>query len=1412
MLKKIFPGEYASLAEIAELISRSAKNAGFNPTEVFSIETAVDEAVSNIIEHAYGEEGKGNIVCSILLAPEKITIILEDTGKPFDPTCIPLPDLKSPLKDRPDHGLGYYMMCQLLDEVHYEFNDTSNRLTLVKNKTNDSKKKDTPDPDSTPVPQWKEFLDLGEELLRQPNAISISRKLQETLENKLNCNAHLWLATPFYPLPGEPAIDTLPNVNSDSLVQSAFDTKTKTVNPKNTKKGPFVINEIALPVTTQGNTLGILHVKRNIDLPFSTDEINYIEGLATYAAVAMQVNRQVTIKNWRYDQLSLVRSVSSQIANVLNLDELCKRVTNLIQCSFNYYHVALFTLNEDTKLLNFRASSLECSPTDNPLFSVTFGDGLIGEVAQTGKEIIALNVADEPRFRFIEALPDTCAEAVLPLLIENRVLGVLDIQSNTPGAFHENDMLVLRSLADNIALGVEGARLYNDLEKKADQLSAVAEINFALSSILDVDTLLQEVVQVIHDRFTIPFVHLYTIHSGRKKVIFQAGSGQRSKNLKVNSFAYDLNASKGMIPYVARTGKSMLANDVKAEPVYRPSRISPNAAKSEMTIPLKFGDDVLGVLDLQSDLPNFFAQNDLDLFEGLASGIALSLRNAKLFSTERWRRKVADSFKDAAGLLSSNLALDELLDRILSELENNLPCDASAIWLLDELSSVTQDQRPLRLAAVRGTSRSKVIGSHDESEAVRKFLDYAMVSKEPIIRKPSDPYGPLGAACNFTSKYSSIAVPLFSANEVIGILTLAHRAEGRYGSEASAIATTFASYASVAIENARLYTTAQEDAWSSTVLLQVAEAMQSIGNVDELLSTMVRLTPLLVGINQCAFFLFNQNDQIFELKTWYGFNPEENEKRISDTDSVALLKLRATSNSVFINDPASELGITSLSAIETTSTTVLLPLISHGEILGAFLVTHNSAGEFGIRNRFSDQTLAILQGIAQQTSISLDNIYLVESRQEEAYITMVLLQVAQAVVSQNKLDDILDTIVHLMPILVGVDTCVIYLWDEKDHRLISSNAIAPTHPDVEELMSHSFEVGEFLLLDQVINSEKMAACPLESSELPISTWNTFKCDQVEDLSQSTNQNWLLGFPLVIKGIIYGVLIAKETNVNPAFHNKRLEMLKGVAQQTALAIQNERLKEEMVDRERMDREFQLARDIQKSFLPETMPRLEGWDIDMRWQTAREVGGDFYDVFVTKNQKIAIVIADVADKGMPAALYMTVTRTLIRASAQTITSPGKVMARVNELLESESQNGMFVTVFFALLDPLTGILEYANAGHNLPLLIRHGSKKIERLLKDGIALGVLENAKYKDKSIQLSAGDSLLLYTDGVTEAFSAEGELFTEPRLAEVLSNSTWKSAGELLTSVESIIEDFRNGEPPSDDLTMIAIRRKKRDS
>jgi serine phosphatase RsbU (regulator of sigma subunit) len=211
--------------------------------------------------------------------------------------------------------------------------------------------------------------------------------------------------------------------------------------------------------------------------------------------------------------------------------------------------------------------------------------------------------------------------------------------------------------------------------------------------------------------------------------------------------------------------------------------------------------------------------------------------------------------------------------------------------------------------------------------------------------------------------------------------------------------------------------------------------------------------------------------------------------------------------------------------------------------------------------------------------------------------------------------------------------------------------------------------------------------------------------------------------------------------------------------------------------------------------------------VRWETAREIGGDFYDIFALENNRVGLVIADVADKGLPAALYMTVTRTLIRASAPNNPSPRAVLEEVNKLLVTDSVDSMFITAVYAILDLETGQVLYANAGHNLPLLYHHKTGQVEQLPKGGMALGIQKEYSLADHSLSIQPGDSLVLFTDGVTDLLSPEGKFFGNPRLVEIVQAHGKEHIQDMLEALDDAFIEHRRGLPPADDITLLAIRR-----
>jgi len=237
-----------------------------------------------------------------------------------------------------------------------------------------------------------------------------------------------------------------------------------------------------------------------------------------------------------------------------------------------------------------------------------------------------------------------------------------------------------------------------------------------------------------------------------------------------------------------------------------------------------------------------------------------------------------------------------------------------------------------------------------------------------------------------------------------------------------------------------------------------------------------------------------------------------------------------------------------------------------------------------------------------------------------------------------------------------------------------------------------------------------------------------------------------------------------------------------------------------------REMQMAFRVQSQLIPLRLPEIQGWDFAARWQPAKEVSGDYYD-FIPGKGRHGIVIADVSGKGMPAALFMASTRSIIRAKATASLSPADNLSQANDLLCADAAQGMFVTLFYAELSPDHPGLTYVGCGHNPPFWYRADRREIVELNPTGPVLAANEGVQYQAKNIEAGRGDVLLLYTDGFTEAFDEQQQLFGDDRLKDVLKRHAHESPQRLLESIQQELEAFVGAAPQSDDRTIVIAKR-----
>jgi serine phosphatase RsbU (regulator of sigma subunit)/anti-sigma regulatory factor (Ser/Thr protein kinase) len=301
-------------------------------------------------------------------------------------------------------------------------------------------------------------------------------------------------------------------------------------------------------------------------------------------------------------------------------------------------------------------------------------------------------------------------------------------------------------------------------------------------------------------------------------------------------------------------------------------------------------------------------------------------------------------------------------------------------------------------------------------------------------------------------------------------------------------------------------------------------------------------------------------------------------------------------------------------------------------------------------------------------------------------------------------------------------------------------------------------------------------------------------------------------PLVTQGELIGLMNLGPRLSDQDYSGDDRRLLERLAAHAAPAVRVGQLvreqEAEIRSRERLEQELQVAKLIQQHFLPRTLPDLPGWQIDAHYRPAREVGGDFYDFIALDDGRVGIVIGDVTDKGVPAALVMAATRSVLRAAAQRLGDPGEVLERVNEHLCPDIPENMFVTCLYGVLDPASGRLRFANAGHNLPC-VRSGDRVVE-LRATGMPLGLMPGMRYDEAEAQLDPGSQILLYSDGLVEAHDGGRSMFGTPRLMELVgaTGTGERLIDRLLGSLQAFTGGTREQE---DDITLVTLRRSAAD-
>lgn len=315
-------------------------------------------------------------------------------------------------------------------------------------------------------------------------------------------------------------------------------------------------------------------------------------------------------------------------------------------------------------------------------------------------------------------------------------------------------------------------------------------------------------------------------------------------------------------------------------------------------------------------------------------------------------------------------------------------------------------------------------------------------------------------------------------------------------------------------------------------------------------------------------------------------------------------------------------------------------------------------------------------------------------------------------------------------------------------------------------------------------------------------------DSLADLEGITDD--ALFCPFIIKDKLIGFLILSNARTGSPYSENEVSFLKTLMGQGSFAIENALLYEELTEQERLKRELEIARMVQLSLLPQKSPEMPGLDIDGICIPAMEIGGDYFDYFKINDYTMGIVVADVTGKGTSAAFYMAVIKGIMLSLASIYSSPGQLLSELNRRIFGTMDRKIFITMIYATVNMRRRELKFSRAGHNALIVMNSENSSIESLTPKGIGLGLAHDSLFDlhitEKKISLRPGDTLLFYTDGISEAMNNELEEFSEQRLIDVLSQQKNKTARQIRESIIAAVEDFVQDTPPHDDITLVTVK------
>ena len=1036
-------------------------------------------------------------------------------------------------------------------------------------------------------------------------------------------------------------------------------------------------------------------------------------------------------------QLQVAAEIARDATSVRELDDLLNRAVNLVRDRFGFYHAGVFLIDDKGEYAVLAAGTGETGRhlvTANHKLKV--GEvGIVGHVAGSGQPRIVLDVGVDAIHLVQPLLPETRSEMALPLKVGHQVIGVLDVQSEKENAFDDEDLQILQTMADQLAIAIDNLRLLSEVQHRAEELEGLYSAALVTSSELEVDALLSRLYEQVQ-RFIHPDAFILALYSEDQQEIHLALAMEAGNPIPAFQNLRVPLEEGGLSGYVIKTRKSLLLNDVETEKLPVEPIRDPHEkylTRAWLGIPLIVRDKILGVVSVQSFRVAAFDRDHQRFLESLASQAAIAYENARLFEAERAAREQAETLREIAHVIGGSLDINQVLNLILEQIKRVVVFDTASVLLFD------QNQEPDLVAG---------IGYEDEKSTSQSAS--ALLKDSPILQQMAGDLLPITIS-DVTQHQgwiwipgaehvrSFLGVPILARQKMIGALMVDHVKENAFSYEDAHTLQTVAQHIAIAIETVRLFEAERAQLLLARTLQEVGMLLTSQLGLNEVLEKILDLLGRVVFYDSVSVQLMDSSMQLY-FAAGRGFDDREQIDQVVRNLSAHNLTRLANNegNAIVFNDTTNAPDWIQAPEVGNIRSWICAPLQSRGKLIGLLTVDSHQP------NAFSDEVGNTVMAFANQAAIAIENAQLFEAERSARERSDALLEAAQVISSSLSLNQVIEVVLEQLARVLSYDSGSVILLDG-NRAYVQTGWGYDRYPDAAYLSEIEFD----------LSVEGIRYVVEERKPLVIS-------DVLEDRGWKHTavtghvRSWM-GVPLQVRDHAVGI-ISLERSVPGGFNAEEVALAQVFAAHTSTAIENARLFEA---EEKRAQELETLREVGLSLTgslePEAvlnsilegvhklMPRAWHMNIYLSADNQLSFGAEYW---VEPKNKIALL--DLCSSSLISQ---------VASSGEALVDTQVLLSRIFADLDEEELYGSLISLPLKVGERVVGVLNVVDIDSHEFL---SNELRVLHLLADQAALAI-ENAHLFQQTIKERRHISLL-YDVGRAIAVSLEPEMILKVAL------------------------------------------------